>query len=410
MNPRERIEELKSILNYHNYLYYQKNDPEISDSAYDLLLKELSELESKISPSTTSSPTNTVGNSLTNDFAKIKHTYPMLSIDNSFNNTDLKKFDSNILKTLNKKSGEYYVEFKIDGCSISLIYENGYLKKAVTRGDGEYGEDVTLNVMQIKDIPKKINIQGIHEFRGEVYMSYTTFDSLNSNKKSLGEDLLKNPRNAASGALKRKDPNESSKSNLSCFVYEYKGSLNSDNQNLIIKTLNSLGFKTEPNSKIYKSVNLAESIEYFGNIKNTLDYPVDGIVIKLNDVDDRTLLGTTNKYPKWLTAYKFKAETASTKITSIDFQIGKTGTITPVAYFEPVDLCGSVIQKATLCNFEYLKALDVRVNDVIQVQKAGEIIPQIISVNKELRSEKSKKVTAPKKCPNCKSNTVMKNR
>ncbi len=409
MTVQHKINVLRKELNHHNELYYNESKTEITDRAFDKMLKDLIELENEhpelITPD---SPTQRVGGDPIDGFVTVSHDTPMLSIENTYNRDDVDKFNETVVKSSGITDPEYLVEMKIDGCSISLLYEDGILIRGATRGDGKQGDDVTHNIKVIQDVPLKINLSGRHEFRGEIYMKYDTFDKINETREAAGEDLLKNPRNAASGALKRKSPRESAKSKLSAFMYGYDGPLTEKikSQKELLTILDALGFKVEPNYVLCKGSELEATINKFDTLRTTLNYPTDGAVIKLNSIKDRIKLGTTSKHPKWLVAYKFAAETALTKITLIDFQVGKSGIITPVCYFEPTELCGTTIQKATLCNFDYLDKIDIRMGDTVEVQKAGEIIPQILRYIPSKRIKDSVKVTAPDTCPDCKATVV----
>lgn len=400
----QTVEKLINEIKRHNNLYYIKADPEISDQEYDALLDKLKKIESEHPElKRADSPTNYVGSDITNKFESISHSTPMLSIENTYNFEDLDKFNERLESAINKNDVEYLVEMKIDGCSISIIYQDGILLRAVTRGDGKVGEDVTNNVKHILDIPNTISLSGINEFRGEIYMSFDTFNSINNDKIKNLEEPLRNPRNAAAGALKRKNPKESAKSKLSAFIYDYIGTYNTNSQEDILNLIKHVGFKVEPNYKKCNKLNLKQIIDEFNIIKNTLNYPTDGAVVKLNNLKDRMKVGFTSKHPKWLTAYKFAAEIGVSKVLRIEYQVGKSGIISPVCYFEPIELCGTTVKKATLCNFDYLNKIDIRVGDTIEIQKAGEIIPQVIRYIPEYRRPDFIKIQVPLNCPDCNS-------
>lgn len=406
---KKRIEQLKSEICRHDSLYYVQNAPQISDRQYDELFNELKQLE-KEHPEfvTPDSPTQRVSEKPIDGFKNITHAVPMLSIDNTYNSDELKEFDDRVSKALETLQYEYVIEPKIDGLAISLSYENGLLVSAATRGDGTTGDDVTANVKTIKAIPLKLmdaeNAPEILEVRGEVYMPKKAFADLNRLRADAGEPLFANPRNAAAGSLKLLDPKITAARKLSFFAYA-TGRVSSplaDNHFQTMQELKKLGLPV--NSNIKKARNIDEVIKTclaWDKKKTSLDYQIDGMVIKINRFDQQDILGATGRAPRWCISYKFPAEQAQTVIESIDVQVGKTGILTPVANLTPVKLAGTVVKRASLHNFDELKRLNVKVGDKVIIEKAGEIIPQVVKVVESTGSAQEFKV--PKKCPECKA-------
>ncbi|UYP00670.1 NAD-dependent DNA ligase LigA [Oceanotoga sp. DSM 15011] len=408
MNKKEKYEELKNKINYHNNKYYIENDPEITDEEYDKIFSELLKIE-KENPEykTLDSPSQRVGGLKNENFEKIQHTIPMLSLDNTYNSEEIIDFDRRIQKNLNEQY-EYICELKIDGVSISLKYENGILIRALTRGNGSIGEDITQNVKTIMSIPLKLKENINIEVRGEIFMKNLEFEKINKFRESRGLNIFANPRNATAGTLKLLDTSEVAKRKMDSYIYYIvnKEELDIKNQESALKKLEELGFKVNENNK--KALNIQQVIEYWElwnkNRKN-LEYEADGIVVKINNFDQQRNLGETVRSPRWAIAFKFQAETKITKINEIKLQVGSTGIITPVAELEPIKLEGTIVKRCSLHNFEYIKLKDIKEKDTVVIQKAGGIIPQIVNVVKEKRTGKEIKVEEPLRCPVCNSET-----
>ena len=402
-----KIAELSKTIESHNYNYYILAQPTISDYDFDMLLNELISLEQQfpdlILPD---SPTQRVGGDITKEFQTVKHRYPMLSLSNSYNIEEVKDFITRIKKSIDEEV-EFVCELKFDGISISLTYENGIFVKAVTRGDGTQGDDVTTNVKTIRSIPLRLkgDYPAFFEMRGEIIMPHNSFNNINAEREDLGLQAFANPRNAAAGTIKLQDSKEVAKRKLDQYCYF----MMMDDDKMIFKNhYESLmaarhwGFNISDYMTICKSV---DDIENFINIwdekRKTLPFDIDGIVIKVNDFQQREILGSTAKSPRWAIAYKFKAEEAHTKLLSVDFQVGRHGTITPVANLEPVQLAGTTVKRATLHNADFIEQLDLHYDDIVSVEKGGEIIPKITSVDINLRNNDSQKVTFIERCPEC---------
>lgn len=415
MNKEEakaKIAELSSIIENHNYNYYVLANPTISDYDFDMLLNELIALEQQfpelILPD---SPTQRVGGDITKEFQTVKHRYPMLSLSNSYNIEEVKEFISRIKKTIEEEV-EFVCELKFDGISISLTYENGLFVKAVTRGDGTQGDDVTANVKTIRTIPLRLkgDYPDFFEMRGEIIMPHSSFNAINAERDDLGLQPFANPRNAAAGTIKLQDSKEVAKRKLDQYCYF----MMMDEDKMIFKnhyeslmTAKEWGFNI---SNFMARCNNVEEIEDFINYwdkqRKELPFDIDGIVIKVNDFRQREILGFTSKSPRWAIAYKFKAEEARTKLLSVDFQVGRHGTITPVANLEPVQLAGTIVKRATLHNADFIEQLDLHYDDIVCVEKGGEIIPKITAVDLSQRKEYSEKVTFITKCPECGTSLV----
>ena len=408
-NVKKRIEKLRSEIRRHDYLYYVLNQPEISDQQYDKLFEELKKLE-QLHPEfiTADSPTQRVSERPLEGFAVVRHAVPMLSIDNTYSAEELRDFDERVAKGLGTKNYDYVVELKIDGLAINLRYERGELVTAATRGDGEVGDDVTANVRTIKAIPLALlsehKMPDVLEVRGEVYMPTKSFVKLNELRVQAGEALFANPRNAAAGSLKLLDARTTTKRNLSFFAYAY-GEISqpiADNHYQMLQIFKKLGLPVNPNIKQAKDINgVIEICDSWDKRRVQLDYQIDGMVIKVNRLDQREILGYTGRAPRWCISYKFAAEQAETVVESIDVQVGKGGTLTPVANLTPVFLAGTTVKRASLHNFDQLDRLDVRQGDTVVIEKAGEIIPQVVEVKKERRPAHTFAFKPPKKCPNC---------
>lgn len=412
---KTEIEELRKKINQHSYAYYVMDNPTVSDYEYDLLFRRLLELEEKYPQFITAqSPTQRIGAIPSNSFEKITHPTPMLSLGNAFSNNELILFDQRVKNILQIDTVQYVVEHKIDGLAINLIYENGKLVKAATRGDGSIGEDVTANIRTIKAIPLELNVEEVEipeflEVRGEVYLPKKEFIRLNKERQANDEALFANCRNAAAGSLRQLDPKETAKRYLSAILYgigEIKG-LNFENHSAVLDFLSKLGFKTNKEYQIFSNIN--EVMQYcasWSEKKEQLDFDIDGMVIKVNNLKDQKILGYTAKDPRWAIAYKFQPEQGTTKIENIVVNVGRTGAITPLAYLTPVTISGSKISKATLHNEDYIVAKDIRIGDTVIVHKAGEIIPEVVAVKLEERTGTEVKFVMPQICPECQNPVV----
>jgi DNA ligase (NAD+) len=406
---KKRIERLRQEIRRHDYLYYVLSQPKISDRQYDKLFAELKTLE-KANPQlvTPDSPTQRVSERPLEGFAFVRHAVPMLSMDNTYNPDELRAFDERVRKQLGTRYYDYVVELKIDGLAISLRYERGILVTAATRGDGEVGDDVTANVRTIKAIPLVLladtTIPDVLEVRGEVYMPTKAFIELNRLRTEAGEPVFANPRNAAAGSLKLLDARITAERNLSFFAYSI-GELSeplAENHFQTLQRFRKLGLPVNPRIKTAKNIDeVVEICLRWTEKRPKLDYIIDGMVIKVNRFEQREILGATGRAPRWCISYKFPAEQAETVVESIDVQVGKSGILTPVANLAAVQLSGTTVKRATLHNFDELNRLDVRCGDTVVVEKAGEIIPQVVKVKKQLRPTGAVRFKIPKHCPNC---------
>lgn len=415
MNKEEakaKITELSSIIENHNYNYYILANPTISDYDFDMLLNELIALEQQFPELTLpDSPTQRVGGDITKEFQTVKHRYPMLSLSNSYNIEEVKDFITRIKKTI-EEDVEFVCELKFDGISISLTYENGLFVKAVTRGDGTQGDDVTANVKTIRTIPLRLkgDYPDFFEMRGEIIMPHSSFNAINTEREDLGLQPFANPRNAAAGTIKLQDSKEVAKRKLDQYCYF----MMMDDDKMIFKNhyeslmaAKQWGFNVSNFMAICKNIkDIEDFIDYWDEKRKELPFDIDGIVIKVNDFRQREILGFTSKSPRWAIAYKFKAEEARTKLLSVDFQVGRHGTITPVANLEPVQLAGTIVKRATLHNADFIEQLDLHYDDIVCVEKGGEIIPKITAVDLSQRKEYSEKVTFITKCPECGTSLV----
>lgn len=413
---KREIEELREKIRYHDYKYYVENMPEISDQAYDALYRKLLELEKKYPQFVTpDSPTQRVGGKPLEGFPSVKHRIPMLSMDNAYSQEEIKDFDRRVKKLLPQAKISYVVELKIDGVSVSLTYENGILIRGATRGDGFSGDDITQNLKTIKSIPLKLmkpshsSIPPILEVRGEVFISHEKFQELNKEREKSGEPLFANPRNATAGSLKLLDSREVARRGLDIFIWGlgYYEGLDIKSHWEALEYFKSLGLKVNPYRKHCKDIN--EVIDFcneWNSKRKELEYEIDGMVIKVNDLRQQERLGQTTKSPRWLIAYKFPAERAETILKDIVVQVGRIGTLTPVAVLEPVFLSGTIVTRASLHNEDEIARLGVKIGDHVLVEKAGEIIPQVVAVVKEKRTGKEKEFKMPQKCPVCGSQVV----
>lgn len=401
----QRVNELVTLLNHHNDLYYVKGEPEISDYEFDQLLEELIRLEQQYPMlMLPDSPSQRVGGAVTKQFATAKHSYPMLSLSNSYNEGEILDFHQRVNKALEQEA-EYVCELKFDGLAISLTYENGLLVRAVTRGDGIEGDDVTTNIRTIPSIPLRIkgSYPSRFEIRGEVYFPHESFRSLNKQREEEGQPPFANPRNAAAGTLKLQDSAEVARRKLDCFLYYLMGDnlpFNTHYESLI--AAKSWGFRISSHMALCR--NADEIFEYINDWKTgryELPFDIDGIVIKVNRFDQQQQLGFTAKSPRWAIAYKYKAEEVSTRLLSVSWQVGRTGAVTPVANLQAVLLAGTTVKRASLHNADIIQSLDLHENDLVVVEKGGEIIPKITAVNLEKREKGSLPVAIISHCPEC---------
>lgn len=405
---KKRIDELREEIEGHNYKYYVLDNPEISDYDYDMLMRELKKLE-KEHPEyqDINSPTQRVGGNPLKEFNQIEHVVPMLSLQDVFSFEELKEWDTRVKTAVG--TCEYVVELKIDGLSAALLYENGELVQGVTRGDGRVGEDVTNNIRTIKSIPLKIKENAILEVRGEIYMPKAVFEKLNREREDMEQPLFANPRNAAAGSIRQLDSKITAERKLDIFIFNiqrYEGTdIRTHREGL--DYLESLGFRVSPKRVVCSSIDEAiEVIKNFGDTRGELPFEIDGVVIKVNDLALRDELGQTAKTPKWAVAYKFPAEQKKTKVLDIIVQVGRTGAITPTAVLQPVKVAGSTVSRATLHNEDYIKEKDIKIGDSVIIQKAGEIIPEVVGVVLEDRTGEEVEFKMPDKCPACGSITV----
>lgn len=402
---RERIEELRRQLEYHNHKYYVENDPSISDFEFDALMRELQRLEEAHPEfADPDSPTMRVGSDISSEFVTVRHRYPMLSLGNTYSLDELHEF----LERIEREAGptEYVCELKFDGTAISLTYENGRLLRAVTRGDGVEGDDVTANIRTIRSVPLRLRGDGwpaYFEIRGEVLMPYASFDKINAEREAAGESLFAKPRNAAAGTLKQQQSAVVARRGLDCTLYQLSGDdlPFSTHWESLLKA-REWGFKVSEHGRVCRTVAEVDAfIARWDEARRDLPFPTDGVVIKVNDFAERRRIGFTAKAPRWAVAYKFKAEQALTRLVSVDFQVGRTGAVTPVANLEPVRLAGTTVRRATLHNAEQMALLDIRPDDMVYVEKSGEIIPKITGVELSQRPADSRPFVYATVCPEC---------
>ena len=406
---KKRILQLREEINFHNKLYYDESKNIISDYEYDLKIKELIDLENS-NPEFRSldSPSVKVGGKITKSFETFNHTQPMLSLSNTYSDQDLTDFDKRVKKILKVEEVDYLCELKYDGVALSISYENGLFKRALTRGDGSKGDDISNNAMTIKTLPLKLSKEVSLEVRGEGFISKSNFIKLNKDKKDKKEEVFSNPRNTASGSLKMQDSSVVSKRKINCFMY----SLVSVDENILtqedsLKYLRDLGFNVPDTFKRCSNIKeVKDYINHWEEKRDSLDVETDGIVIKVNNLDYQKILSNTAKSPRWAIAYKYKTESKKTKVIDIQFQVGRTGAITPVALLEPVELGGSIVKRASLHNSNEIDRLDIRINDKVFIEKGGEIIPKITRVDFNERGLKSQEFIFIKRCPSC--NTELK--
>ena len=408
MNIQQEIINLRNQIHKHTHLYYVEDSPIISDYEFDELMKNLIELESAnpifYDPN---SPTQRVGGAISKTFKTVKHDYPMFSLDNSYSKDDLNDFNERILKKIPKNNIDYMCELKFDGVSINITYENGMFLRAVTRGDGVQGDDVSDNVKTIKTIPLKLkgNYPKKFQIRGEIFIGLKDFKKMNEERLNNNLEAYMNPRNTASGTLKLQDSSEVAKRPLQCFLYQIVSEDN--NSKTQFENLNyakSWGFKVSNSSKLCKNINeVFDYINFWYNKRNELDFEIDGIVIKVNQIQLQNILGFTSKYPRWAIAYKYKTDQVSTVLRSVSYQVGRTGAITPVANLDPVLLGGTIVKRASLHNQDQIEKLNLHLNDMVYIEKGGEIIPKIVKIENSKRGFFSKKIDFIKNCPSCNS-------
>ena len=411
---KERVIELHKLINFHSYNYHSLDSPSIEDHEYDALFNELLNLEAEYpSYKYSYSPSQRVGSEPLEGFVKVEHLAPMLSLDNAFNSDDMHDFNKRILDRLTGKEAiSYSCEPKLDGIAVNLLYKNGYIEKATTRGDGKVGEDITHNVKTINSIPLSLmndesELPNLIEIRGEVFIEKDDFDSNNKKAAKLGQKTFANPRNAAAGSLRQLDPTVAASRPLKFFAHGIgfidKGNFElPESQSDTLKLYKAWGLPTNPLSNVVSSIEECE--DYFEKVSNQrqkLPYEIDGVVFKVNDLKDQITLGQVSRAPRWAIARKFPAEVGTTFVKKISFQVGRVGSITPVAEFEPVNIGGVIVSHASIHNFDEIERLDVREGDTVRVKRAGDVIPQIISVDIGKRKKTSTEVQPPDSCPSC---------
>ena len=407
---KERMEELIQIINEADYNYHTLDNPTITDQEYDKYLRELFEIEQEHPEWVREdSPTQHAGGKIIEGFEKVTHKIPMMSLSDVFSESEIISFDERI-----RKEGinpEYMCELKIDGLSVSLLYEKGKLIRAATRGDGTTGEDITHNAKTIKTIPLKLKEEVDIEVRGEIFMNKKTLEELNEERRKNNQPLLQNCRNAAAGSIRQLDSKVAAKRKLDTFIYHLPNPLDYGfkTHSEAIDYMNKLGFKTNPNNRLVKNVNeVLEFINQKGQEREQLPYDIDGVVIKVNNIEQQQKLGYTAKYPKWATAYKFPAVEVLTKLTDIIFTVGRTGQITPNAVLEPVIVAGSTISRATLHNQDYVNEKNLKIGDIVSIRKAGDVIPEVVEAKEERRTGNEKDFVMITECPMCNTPLVKK--
>lgn len=406
-SARKEIEKLRAELNRHAHFYYVLDAPEISDSEYDRLYHRLKELEEQYPDLVTAdSPTQRVGDKVSGEFAEVKHSHQRMSLDDAFSIEEVEQFETRAKNILDEHF-DYVCELKIDGLQMVLTYKKGLLTTAATRGDGVTGEDVTHTVRTVRDIPLKLTEPLDIVVSGEIYIGKKDFDKINEQQKRAGLPVYANPRNLAAGTVRQLDPKVASSRTLRSFVYDIEGDIEPKTQVEVLGVLEELGFSVNPEHKLAHSIEeVDEFIRHWTSKRGGLAYELDGVVVKINEMRQRHVLGATAKAPRWAIAYKFPAEQKETKILQIDVQVGRQGTLTPVAILEPVKLAGTTVSRATLHNEDEIIRKDVRVGDTVIVQKAGDIIPEVVSVVKKKRPKTSKAFRMPEVCPICGSKVV----
>jgi DNA ligase (NAD+) len=403
---KAQAEELRRKILHHEKKYYVDNDPQISDGEFDSLVRVLKDLEARFPELVTpESPTQRVGEKPVEGFASVAHRTPMLSIDNVYNQDELREFEERIRKLLPGRVIKYVAELKIDGLGISILYRDGKYAQAVTRGDGLRGDDVTSNVKTLRSLPLVIADRRDVEVRGEIYLPFESFRATNREREDTGESPFANPRNAAAGSIRLLDPREVASRNLSAFLYYlFIDGREEPTQWDALQKLKQLGFKTNPHSRLCRT--LDDVLSYYGewtDKRDSLDYDADGIVVKVNSAAEREALGFTAKSPRWAISFKFPARQATTRVKEIIIQVGRTGALTPVAVLDPVKLSGATISRSTLHNEDEIRRKDVRVGDIVLIERSGDVIPSVVSAMKDSRTGKEKPFVWPSKCPVCRS-------
>ncbi|PAC29832.1 NAD-dependent DNA ligase LigA [Flectobacillus sp. BAB-3569] len=414
MSPQEQINFLTDQINYHNHLYYMKSETEISDFDFDQLLVQLRALEEQYPDLVREdSPTHRVGGTISKEFESVTHRFPMLSLGNTYNEQELLDFDERVQKGLEGQSYEYICELKFDGVALSVWYENGIITRGVTRGDGVRGDDITANVKTIRTLPLKVmtnELPALFEVRGEGFLPLASFEAINKEREDIGEALLANPRNAASGTFKMQDSSVVAKRKLDFYVYQFLSEETVfDTHEESLHWLHSVGFNVSDTWEKHDTIQgVLGFIEKWEEKRHELPLNTDGIVIKINSFAQREELGFTAKSPRWAIAYKYKAESATTTLESVSYQVGRTGNITPVANLKPVSLAGTVVKRASVHNANEIERLDLHIGDTVFVEKGGEIIPKITGVDMSKRTEELEAVHFPHLCPECSTELIRK--
>jgi len=408
---KSRIFELREIINNHNHHYYDLDKNLISDFEYDKLLDELIKLEFKYPEFyDENSPSNRVGGGLSDKFNSESHVFQMYSLDNTYSSEELESWYMRVVKILNTDNFEFCCELKYDGASVNLLYEEGKLSRALTRGDGTQGDNITNNIKTIRSVPIKLNnfVLNKFEIRGEIIIKNDSFDQLNRKREKLGEPLFKNPRNTASGSIKLLDSNEVARRPLQCFLYSIVShDVKIKNHSELLHSAREMGFDVPKYERVVNGLNgVIDYINFWDKNRSSLPFEIDGIVIKINNIDFQKKLGFTSKFPRWAIAYKYKAENLATKLNSISFNVGRTGAITPVANLKPVLISGSTVKRASLHSFDQMMKLRLRVNDIVYVEKGGEIIPKITGIDYDNRGFENDEIKFPTYCPECGTNLV----
>ncbi|MET1030764.1 NAD-dependent DNA ligase LigA [Domibacillus tundrae] len=406
----QRVKELHDTLNKYSYEYYVMDQPSVPDSEYDRLLKELNEIEEKFPGlRTPDSPTQRVGGAVLDAFQKVRHDTPMLSLGNAFNEADLRDFDRRVEQLVGHSSYSYVCELKIDGLAVALKYKDGLFVQGATRGDGTTGEDITANLKTIHSIPLRLKKPLTMEVRGEAFMPKQSFIALNAIRDEKGEEPFANPRNAAAGSLRQLDPRIAASRNLDIFLYGIAnpGPLGIEAHSEGLNLLDSLGFKTNKERRVCKTIDdVISYVKEQSDKRTTLPYEIDGIVIKVDSLDQQDELGFTAKSPRWATAFKFPAEEVVTKLTGITLSVGRTGVVTPTALLQPVRVAGTTVGRASLHNEDLIREKDIRIGDMVVVKKAGDIIPEVVSVLVDRRTGAEEEFHMPDHCPECESELV----
>lgn len=408
-NIKQKIQELRDLINQHNYYYYDLDQNIVSDTEYDRLLAELVRLENDYPKfKDENSPTNRVGGGLSDKFDTESHIFPMYSLDNTYSTEELEAWYNRVVKNTGRADFEFCCELKYDGASVNLLYEEGKFIRGLTRGDGSNGDNITKNLKTISSIPIKLSEtfkKNKFEIRGEIIIPSNSFDQLNKKRKDNGEQPFMNPRNTASGSIKMLDSNEVARRPLECFLYSIvSDDIAIENHSELLNLAREMGFNVPNYERVVNSIQgVKEYIKYWEINRDTLPFEIDGVVIKINKIDYQSQLGFTSKFPRWAISYKFKAENLATRLKSISFNVGRTGAVTPVANLEPVLISGSTVKRASLHSYDQMLKLNLRVNDFVFVEKGGEIIPKITGVDEERRGSSGDEIIFPAICPECNS-------